>query len=167
MKMASETTSSTTTAMTAPTKLTFGFSKKLSAPKLLETSAISDPSARQTKEETDFVLEVNEAEGVKGTLIKAEKKGPLIIPCKTVNDWAVKSSNNDARKRTEKGDENEAEMKKRRVDDEEKHENGAGTKKPERTIKSNEKEDGEETKKKNDKESTEDAAVKELIEEAK
>ena len=64
---------------TAP-KLAFGFSKKLAQPKVLEASAISDPSTFQTKEETDYVLEVNEA-GVKGTLVQAGKKGPLVIPC--------------------------------------------------------------------------------------
>lgn len=82
-----ESSENMTNSSQSTTKLTFGFSKKLAQPKVLEKSAISDPSALQEKEETDFVLEVNKA-GVKGTLVKEEKKkGPLVIPCKAVNDW--------------------------------------------------------------------------------
>ena len=139
---------------TAP-KLAFGFSKKLAQPKVLETSAISDPSTFQTKEETDYVLEVNEA-GVKGTLVQAAKKGPLVIPCKAVNDWAVKGK--ETRKRpeevAEEEEEEETEAKRRKIEGEERERKKGGN--------------GQEGKgMKNGSGSPEDEAVKELLEEAK
>jgi len=135
-----------TTKSSQPTasKLTFGFSKKLAQPKVLEKSAISDPSALQGKEETDFVLEVNEA-GVKGTLVKEEKrKGPLVIPCKAVNDWTIRNkdtSKNDVDSKEVEEDVKKREERKERTD----VDNGDGGEVPE---------------------STEDKAVQELLEEA-
>ena len=137
---------------TAP-KLAFGFSKKLARPKVLEASAISDPSTLQIKEETDYVLEVNEA-GVKGTLVQAAKKGPLVIPCKAVNDWAVKGK--ETRKRPEEvaEGEEETEAKRRKIEGEERERKKGGN--------------GQEGKgMKNGSGSPEDEAVKELLEEAK
>jgi hypothetical protein len=52
----------TSAEMVAP-KLTFGFAKKISQPKVLEKSAIADVSAMKDVEETDYVTEV---EGRKG-----------------------------------------------------------------------------------------------------
>ena len=143
---------------TAP-KLTFGFSKKLAQPKVLENSAIRDPSALHEKEERDFVLEVNEA-GVKGTLVREEKrKGPLVIPCLAVNDWAVKGK--DGRRKHEEPEEEEEEeagAKKRRIEAECDDES---------TLKDKSAEKDNGGARKETIESAEHKAVQELIEEAK
>ena len=133
-----ESSENTTDSSQSTTKLTFGFSKKLAQPKVLEKSAISDPSALQEKEETDFVLEVNNA-GVKGTLVKEEKKrGPLVIPCKAVNDWTKRPTP------TRDGEVEKTDVASK----------GGSAEKEERTL-----ENGEPK-------SAEDEAVKELLDEA-
>jgi len=78
----------TTNGSNSGTKLTFGFSKKIVTTKVA-TSVIADPTLLDNKEETDFVVEVTD-KGVKGTIVREEKHGPLVIPCKAVNDWTFR-----------------------------------------------------------------------------
>ena len=137
-------------------KFTFGFSKKLAQPKVLEKSAISDPSAIQGKEETDFVLEVNEG-GVKGTLKEEKKKGPLVIPCKTVNDWTIRGRDGGQKN----GNDADNGVGKEKEDKEDKEKSKRVDIMKERS-KEVEGDKGEDKPK-----STEDEAVKELLEEAR
>ena len=165
-------TTGATTTTTTTTKITFGFSKKLAQPKVVENSAISDPSALQEKEETDFVSEVNEAEGVKGTLVREEKrKGPLVIPCLAVNDWAAVKGGKDGgkdggrRKHEDRPEEEEEEAggKRRKLEGKE-EENESTTVKEEKSAENIE---NGGTRKETIESTAEDKAVQELIEEAK
>ena len=58
----------------------FGFSKVKKASNVVATSNAKFDPKNEAKEEVDYVKEVNDKEGVKGSIVKEAKK-ELVIPC--------------------------------------------------------------------------------------